>query len=108
LRDYVFIADVVGALLLAGADQRSDGHVYNVGSGVGTSMIDMALLVVKIVGSGRIEHQPWPPLVQEIDTGDFVADITRIDREIGWRPATSLADGLRRTVSVSLGQTATS
>lgn len=108
LRDYVFIADVVVALLLAGADQRSDGRVYNVGSGVGTSMIDMAQLVVKIVGSGRIEHQPWPPLVQEIDTGDFVADVTRIEHEIGWRPATSLADGLRRTVSASLGQTATS
>ena len=108
LRDYIFIADVVVALLLAGADQRSDGRVYNVGSGVGTSMIEMAQLVVKIVGSGRIEHQPWPPLVQEIDTGDFVADVTRIEHEIGWRPATSLADGLRRTVSASLGQTATS
>jgi UDP-glucose 4-epimerase len=108
LRDYVFIADVVVALLLAGADPRSDGRVYNVGSGVGTSMIDMAQLVVKIVGSGRIEHQSWPPLVQEIDTGDFVADVTRIEHEIGWRPATSLADGLRRTVSASLGQTATS
>ena len=31
-----------------------------------------------IVGAGRIEHQPWPPLVHEIDTGDFVADISRI------------------------------
>jgi nucleoside-diphosphate-sugar epimerase len=46
--------------------------------------------------------------VQEIDTGDFVADVTRIEREIGWRPATSLTDGLRRTVTASLGQTATS
>jgi UDP-glucose 4-epimerase len=108
LRDYVFLGDVVVALLLAGADQRSDGRIYNVGSGVGTSMIDMAQLVVKIVGSGRVEHQPWPPLVQEIDTGDFVADVTRIEHEIGWRPATSLADGLRRTVSAFLGQTATS
>ena len=108
LRDYVFIDDVVAALLFAGVDQRSDGRVYNVGSGIGTSLIDMAQLVVKIVGSGRIEHQPWPPLVHEIDTGDFVADVTRIEHEIGWRPATSLAHGLRRTVSASLGQTATS
>ena len=108
LRDYVYIGDVVAALLLVGVDERSDGRVYNVGSGVGTSMIEMARLVVGIAGTGRVEHQPWPPLVQEIDTGDFVADVTRIEREIGWRPATTLADGLRRTVSVSLGQTATS
>ena len=108
LRDYVYIGDVVEALLLVGVDERSDGRVYNVGSGVGTSMIEMARLVVDIAGTGRVEHQPWPPLVQEIDTGDFVADVTRIEREVGWRPATTLADGLRRTVSVSLGQTATS
>ncbi len=108
LRDYVYIGDVVEALLLVGVDERSDGRVYNVGSGVGTSMIEMARLVVDIAGTGRVEHQPWPPLVQEIDTGDFVADVTRIEREVGWRPATTLPDGLRRTVSVSLGQTATS
>ncbi len=108
LRDYVYIGDVVDALRLVGVDDRSDGRVYNVGSGVGTSMIEMARLVVDIAGTGRVEHQPWPPLVHEIDTGDFVADVTRIEREIGWRPATPLADGLRRTVSVSLGQTATS
>lgn len=107
LRDYVYVGDVVEALLLVGVDERSDGRVYNVGSGVGTSMIDMAHLVVDIAGSGCIEHHPWPPLVQEIDTGDFVADVTRIEREVGWRPATTLADGLRRTVSMSLGQTAT-
>lgn len=108
LRDYVYIGDVVEALLLVGVDERSDGRVYNVGSGVGTSMIEMARLVVDIAGTGRVEHQPWPPLVQEIDTGDFVADVTRIEREIGWRPATTLSDGLRRTVSMSLAQTATS
>lgn len=108
LRDYVFIGDLVAALLAVGTDRRSDGRVYNVGSGVGTSMIDMVRLVVELVGAGRIEHQPWPPMVQEIDTGDFVADITRIEREVGWRPTTPLAEGLRKTVSVSLGQTAAS
>jgi UDP-glucose 4-epimerase len=108
LRDYVFIGDLVAALLAVGHDSRSDGRVYNVGSGIGTSMIDMARLVVELVGAGRVEHQPWPPMVQEIDTGDFVADITRIEREIGWRPTTPLAEGLRKTVSVSLGETTTS
>jgi UDP-glucose 4-epimerase len=106
LRDYVFIGDVVAALLRAGADGRSDGHVYNVGSGVGTSMIDTSRLILDIVGAGRIEHQPWPPMVHEIDTGDFVADVTRIGDEIGWRPTTALADGLRKTVAASVEQSA--
>jgi UDP-glucose 4-epimerase len=106
LRDYVFVGDLVEALLLAGGDRRSDGRVYNVGSGVGTPMIDMARMVVDLVGAGRVEHQPWPPMVKEIDTGDFVADVARIERELGWRAATALAEGLRKTVSVLLGQTA--
>ena len=108
LRDYVFIGDVVAALLLVGADRRSDGRVYNVGSGVGTSMIDMARLLVDVVGAGRVEHHPWPPMVREIDTGGFVADVTRIGNEIGWRANTALADGLRRTVAASVAESAKS
>jgi UDP-glucose 4-epimerase len=106
LRDYVFIADTVAALLLVGVDGRSDGRTYNLGSGVGTSMIDMARLVVDIVGSGRVELQPWPPLVHEIDTGSFVADITRIGDELAWRPTVALADGLRKTVAASVAESA--
>src|SRR5262249_45890588 len=95
-RDYVFIGDVVDALLTAGSDARSDGGVYTAASGTGTTMIDAARQIVSAVGAGRVEHQPWPPLVQEIDTGDFVADVSRIERELGWRPSTSFRDGLQR------------
>ncbi|MFI5178556.1 MAG: NAD-dependent epimerase/dehydratase family protein [Vicinamibacterales bacterium] len=99
VRDYVFVDDVIHAMLLAGGDARSDGRVYNIGSGVGTSMIDAARLIVRAVGEGRVELEPWPPLVHEIDTGDFVADISRAGAELGWQPTVALADGLRRTVA---------
>jgi nucleoside-diphosphate-sugar epimerase len=104
LRDYVYVHDVVEAMLLAGADGRSDGRVYNVGCGVGTPLADAARLIIDIVGRGRIEHLSWPALVEEIDTGDFVADVSRIDRELGWRPTVALADGLRRTVAASAAE----
>jgi UDP-glucose 4-epimerase len=106
LRDYVFINDVVDAMLLVGSEERSDGHVYNIGSGVGTSMIDTARLIVETAGAGRVELEPWPPLVHEIDTGDFVADVTRIRDELGWRPTVALADGLHQTVAASLAKSA--
>ena len=102
LRDYVFISDVVDALLAAGATDRSDGRAYNVGSGVGTAMVDMARAVVEIAGGGRVVHEAWPPLVREIDTGSFVADVSRIGAELGWRPATALTDGLRQTIAASV------
>lgn len=106
LRDYVFINDVVDAMLRVGLEPQSDGRIYNVGSGVGTSMRDAARLIIEIAGAGRIESQPWPPLVQEIDTGDFVADVTRIRQDVGWQPTVTLRDGLRRTVAASVAESA--
>lgn len=98
-RDYVHVDDVVEALLRIGSSDASDGHAYNVGSGTGARMIDVARLIVDIAGGGRIEHVEWPALAAEIETGDFVADISRIRRELGWMPCVSLRDGLERTVA---------
>ena len=99
-RDYVFIDDVVEALLLLGASDASDGRVYNVGSGKGTPMLDVAKMIIEVAGSGTIAHVPWPPLAEQIETGDFVADISRIRDELGWRPRVSLRDGIQRTVAL--------
>ena len=99
LRDYVHVDDVVNALLALGLSSGSDGRVYNIGSGTGTKMIDLARQVIAIAGAGRIEHVAWPALAQQVETGDFIADIGRIERELGWRPAIALRDGLERTVA---------
>jgi len=106
LRDYIHIDDVVDALLALGAAaarpfQGSDAfsNIYNVGTGVGTSIADMAAAIVVAAGAGRIECVAWPPLAEQIETGDFVADIARIRADLGWRPAVSLDEGLRRTIA---------
>jgi UDP-glucose 4-epimerase len=108
LRDYVFIGDVIEAMLLVGCDTKSDGRVYNIGSGVGTRLVDAARLIVEVVGSGRVVSEPWPPIVRDIDSGDFVADVTRIGQELGWRPTVALREGLHRTVALSLAASANS
>jgi len=99
LRDYVYVDDLIEALLLLGSSEVSNGRVYNVASGHGTSLADVARAVVEVAGSGRIEHVDWPPLAAQIETGDFVADISKISRELGWRPAVALREGLERTVA---------
>ena len=106
LRDYVYVSDVVEAMLIAGADAISDGKVYNIGSGAGTAMVDAARLIVSIAGAGHVEHVPWPALVEEIDTGDFVADISRAAAELGWRPTATLTEGLQRTIAASMARSA--
>jgi UDP-glucose 4-epimerase len=98
-RDYVFIDDAVDALLLMGETTASDGRLYNVGSGVGIPIVEMARAITEIAGGGRIQFVPWPPLAEQIETGDFVASIARIRRELGWEPRVGLAEGLHRTVA---------
>jgi UDP-glucose 4-epimerase len=105
-RDYIYIDDVVSALIALARSSHSDGRIYNVGTGVGTRLVDMAETIVRIVGAGRIVAADWPELVREIETGDFVADISRIGGEIGWRPMVALEDGLERTVASSRAQVA--
>jgi nucleoside-diphosphate-sugar epimerase len=92
------VDDTVQALLTLADSNRSDDRAYNVGSGTGTRLVDLARTVIEIAGGGRLEHVPWPALAEQVETGDFVADISRIDRELGWRPAVALRDGLQRTV----------
>lgn len=97
-RDYIFIEDVVDALLGLAACTVSDGSAYNVGTGIGTPIIEMARAIVAAAGGGQIELVSWPPLAEQIETGDFVADIARIKRDIGWAPVVPLDEGLRQTV----------
>jgi UDP-glucose 4-epimerase len=101
-RDYIYIDDVAHALLILGERQAKPGNannIYNVGTGIGTSIADMAKAIIAAAGAGRIEFVAWPPLAEQIETGDFVADISRIRADLGWRPAVSLDEGLRRTVA---------
>ena len=99
LRDYVHVDDVVAALLVMAESNRADGRIYNVGSGTGIRLVDLARAVIEIAGGGRVEHVPWPAPAEQVETGDFIADISRVERELGWRPTIALRDGLERTVA---------
>ena len=98
-RDYVYVDDAVTALLRMAESPASNGRIYNVGSGVGTPLVDMARSIGALAGGARIEYVAWPALAEQIETGDFVADVSRIRRELGWEPRVALADGLQRTIA---------
>lgn len=97
IRDYIYIDDLVGAFLYAGVRPDAVGEVLNVGGGVATHFIDMARCVVEIVGSGCVEMVPWPENYKNIETGGYVADLSKTTRCLGWRPTVGLEEGIRRT-----------
>ena len=90
-RDYVYVGDVASAMLLA---LERDGGVYNVGTGVETSVVG---LFDAIRAASGVEREPAfaPARLGELQRS--VLDPSLAASELGWRPARSLAEGLAAT-----------
>jgi len=90
-RDFVYVGDVTDAVLRAA---EADGGVYNVGTGVDTTILHLHEQCRRVSGDAR-EPAFEPPRAGDLKRN--VLDISRIRRDLGWQPATSLEDGLRLT-----------
>jgi UDP-glucose 4-epimerase len=90
-RDYVFVGDVVAATLAAGS---APAGVYNIGTGIETSVLELADGCRRASGVDA-EVVFDPPRLGELARS--VLDPTRAQSALGFRPATSLADGLEET-----------
>ncbi|WP_156893059.1 NAD-dependent epimerase/dehydratase family protein [Actinokineospora enzanensis] len=96
-RDYVYVDDVVDALCLlrspAGRAAVAPGSplVLNIGSGERTSLAELARVVQDVVGARLpVRTRPGRPF----DRGHVWLDVRRAGRTLGWRPRTSLPDGV--------------
>jgi len=97
-RDFVYVGDVVEAwLAAAGEDSARDG-VYNVGSGVETSIVDLADGVLAALGRSRDDYEVRTGPAQRGDQRRAAADVTALREGVGWTPRTPTAEGLERTV----------
>jgi dolichol-phosphate mannosyltransferase len=96
-RDFVYVEDVCRAYVLAASTPRPEqGAVYNVGTGVQTTMAEVVDLARNALG---IEAKPeWSSMAdRQWDARTWVADSRKIKRELGWRPQCDFAEGFRRT-----------
>lgn len=92
VRDYIHIDDVVAALLLAAIDTGPD-RIFNVGSGVGRTVLDVIADISAIAGvTPRIVHRPARPA----DVAVNVLDTTRLREKLGWTARVPWTDGLGR------------
>jgi UDP-glucose 4-epimerase len=92
-RDYVYVGDVAEANVRA--LEHGSGGAYVIGTGKKTSVNEIYRLLVEITGfEAPLEREPKRP-------GDLRAaqfDSSLAARDLGWKPSTSLLDGMRKTV----------
>ena len=90
-RDFVYVGDVVDALLAAASH---DDGVFNIGTGAETSVLELHRLCAKVAGVAA-DPQFEPARLGEARRS--VLDVSHAADKLGWRPRTPLEDGLRRT-----------
>jgi UDP-N-acetylglucosamine/UDP-N-acetyl-alpha-D-glucosaminouronate 4-epimerase len=93
IRDFVSVRDVVRANILA--MQRDAVGTFNIGTGDGVTIRDLARVIMEIGGLSR------EPVFEKTRPGDIrksVANISRAGDVMGYRPRVHLVDGLRETM----------
>ncbi len=94
-RDFTYIDDAVDATMLAATQPRAEGEVFNVGTGIETSINELVRLVGEATGR--------PVTASHIDRRDIdnirrrVVSIEKARRMLRWAPQVTMANGLART-----------
>jgi UDP-glucose 4-epimerase len=90
-RDFVYVGDVVRALLAAAGQE---GGVFNVGTGEETTVLDLYRACASAAGA---DGEPRFEAARLGDVRRSVLDVSRAERELGWSPEVTLEEGLRLT-----------
>jgi UDP-glucose 4-epimerase len=94
IRDYIYVADVVEAVLRAAAvtAESPAPRVYNVGTGIGRSVLDVIEAVQALHGRPlRINRLPG----RAVDVPVSILDITRAGKYLSWRPQTDWEEAIQ-------------
>ena len=94
-RDYVNVADVVAGVLAAQGTGRSGP--FNIGTGVETSVLELAETIGRLVGRDDFEPRFAPARAGEVQR--TALDVGLAERDLGWRARKSLESGLEQTLA---------
>jgi len=93
VRDYVYVKDVAAAVLNALA-QIKNTSIYNIGGGKGYSLNDIVAAINTGLNIGvEVEYKPS----RNFDVPVNILDISKAQKEIGFKPTIGLAEGIIRT-----------
>jgi nucleoside-diphosphate-sugar epimerase len=92
-RDFIYVSDVVHALIVASKKDNLAGEIINVGTGVQSTLKEMAETIVAVSGStSKILYDAYEP--RPHDTTTWVADISKMKQLLGITRLISIKDGI--------------
>jgi UDP-glucose 4-epimerase len=98
-RDFVHVSDVVEAFMLSAVSKIAIGETFNIGFGKTTKIIDLAKMILKILGLSNktvitTTNVPW-----QGDINTIWFDISKVKKDLKWHPKISLEDNLKELIS---------
>jgi UDP-glucose 4-epimerase len=98
-RDFVYITDMVNALLKAATSPAAPGEAFNIGTGTTTSVSELAEMIIEILGLKNVEVYFTGGQAWEGDMDITLADNSKAVNKLQWRPKVSLKEGLKKLIS---------
>jgi len=93
VRDYTYVEDIVEANLLA--FEKGDGEIFNIGTGVGTSVNQVFEMLAKILD---FKEKPIYASAREGEIQCIYLSAVKAQKELNWKPKFSFEQGSRKTV----------
>jgi len=98
LRDLNYVHDVAESFLLAGASEKANGHVFNLGGLHPVSLLELVEMLMELCPQASYRLVPFPQDKKRIDIGDYYGDYGKIKATLGWEPEVPLREGLAETI----------
>ena len=98
-RDFVHVSDVVEALVKVGSEDYVNGDVFNLGLGKTTSIIELAKLMLTILGLQNKTVVTTTGVSWQGDVTKIWFDISKAKRELGWTPKVTLEDSIKEVIA---------
>jgi nucleoside-diphosphate-sugar epimerase len=58
----------------------------------------MVKLIHTISGKGHLNYRQWPKETREVETGDYISDISKIKKDLGFVPKINFQQGLKKSI----------
>jgi dTDP-glucose 4,6-dehydratase len=99
VRDFNYVSDTVNGFIAAAKHGKTDASIYNLATGKGYSIQQVADLIIKLTDSKAIlsfEEKRKRPDASEVS--QLIGDAGKANLELGWKPLTNIETGLLHTI----------